>query len=73
MLCDPLRRLAYVDNLNLYSELHERFPNFNEVINFYEINAIALKRLDQPFKAIPVLLQGNPGLGKTYFVSELAR
>lgn len=72
-LWDPIRTLATVDNLNVFSEMYERFPNFSEVIQFYEINAIALKRLDQPFEAIPVLLQGDPGLGKTYFVSELAR
>ena len=72
-LWDPVRRLACVDNLSVFTELYERFPNFSEVINFYEINAIALKRLDQPFEANPVLLQGEPGLGKTYFVSELAR
>ena len=72
-LWNPVRNLACIHNLNVFSELHERFPNFNEVINYYENNAIALKRLDQPFEAIPVLLQGDPGLGKTYFVSELAR
>ena len=72
-LWDPVRSLACVDNLDVFTELQERFPNFSEVIQFYEVNAIALQRLDQPFEAIPVLLQGDPGLGKTYFVSELAR
>ena len=72
-LWDPLRNLACVNNLSVFSELYERFPNFIEVIQFYEVNAIALKRLNQPFEAYPVLLQGDPGLGKTYFVSELAR
>ena len=72
-LWDPVRSLACVDNLNVFAELQERFPNFSEVIRFYEVNAIALQRLDQPFEAVPVLLQGDPGLGKTYFVSEIAR
>lgn len=72
-LWDPVRSLACVDNLSVFSELYERFPNFSEVIQFYEVNAIVLKRLDLPFEAFPVLLQGDPGLGKTYFVSEFAR
>lgn len=72
-LWDPSRDLASIDNLNVFQELYEKFPNFSDVIEFYEINALALNKLKQPFEAIPVLLQGDPGLGKTYFASELAR
>ena len=39
-LWDPVRSLACVDNLNVFTELYERFPNFSEVISFYEINAM---------------------------------
>lgn len=72
-LWDPSRSIASVENLNVFQELYEKFPNFADVIQFYETNAQALHKLKQPFEAIPVLLQGDPGLGKTYFASELAR
>lgn len=72
-LWNPIRELATVENVEVFSNLYERFPNFREVIQFYEINALALKRLNEPYEAMPVLLQGDPGLGKTYFASELAR
>ncbi len=56
-----------------FDELRLRFPQFEEVIDFYENTVISLARLSLPFEIPPVLLQGDPGLGKTYFASELAK
>lgn len=72
-LWDPERELKIVDNPNGFAELRERFPNFIEVVDLFEANAIALSKVNQPFEAQPVLLCGEPGLGKTLFASELAR
>lgn len=72
-LWDPERELKIVDNLKGFAELRERFPNFSEVVDLFEANAIALSKVNQPFEAQPVLLCGEPGLGKTLFASELAR
>jgi ATP-dependent Lon protease len=72
-LWDPERELKIVDNLKGFVELRERFPNFSEVVDLFEANAIALSKVNQPFEAQPVLLCGEPGLGKTLFASELAR
>lgn len=55
-----------------FKSLHQRFPQFKEVIDFYENTIITMARLNLPFEIPPVLLQGDPGLGKTYFASELA-
>lgn len=63
---------AVSDNVEL-DALHQRFPQFAEVIDFYENSIISLARLDLPFEMQPILLQGDPGLGKTYFASELAK
>lgn len=49
------------------------FPQFEEVIDFYENTVITFARLSLPFEIPPVLLQGDPGLGKTFFSSELAK
>ncbi len=72
-LWDPTRTLDSVSELSVFASLYARFPNFSEVIEFYELHAQALHYENQPFEVPPVLLQGDPGLGKTYFVSELAK
>ncbi len=72
-LWDPKRDLKIVDNLKGFQNLRERFPNFAEVVNVYEANAIALSKVNHPFEAQPVLLTGEPGLGKTLFAAELAK
>lgn len=72
-LWDPKRDLKIVDNLKGFQNLRERFPNFAEVVNVYEANAVALSKVNQPFEAQPILLCGEPGLGKTLFAAELAK
>lgn len=72
-LWDPKRDLKIVDNLKGFQDLRKRFPNFAGVVDIYEANAIALGKVNQPFEAQPILLCGEPGLGKTLFASELAR
>ncbi|MGB7816655.1 MAG: AAA family ATPase [Methylotenera sp.] len=67
------RELAIVTNLEVFNDLKSKFPNFIEVIELYEANAIGLSKMGLPFEAPPILLQGEPGLGKTLFASELAR
>lgn len=69
----PERELAMLSNVEIFQELKNRFPHFIEVIELLECNAIALSRLELPFECPPLLLLGDPGLGKTYFFGELAR
>lgn len=69
----PERPLASVTNLAGFADLRVRFPNFSEVIDVYESNAIGLAKFELPFEATPILLSGEPGLGKTYFASELGK
>lgn len=72
-LWNPERTLRPV-SLNIdFENLRLRFPQFDEVIVLYENSVITLARLGLPFKVPPVLLLGDPGLGKTYFTSELAK
>ena len=67
------RELAVVTNLEVFNDLKLRFPNFIVAIELYESNAIGLAKMGLPFEAPPLLLSGEPGLGKTLFASELAR
>lgn len=72
-LWQPERELAVLSNIEIFQELKSRFPHFIEVIELLESHAIALCKLELPFECPPILLQGDPGLGKTYFFGELAR
>lgn len=56
-----------------FRSINQRFPQFEEVTDFYENTIISLARLNLPFEIPPVLLQGDPGLGKTFYASELAK
>lgn len=72
-LWNPERILRAVSENVDFSGLRQSFPQFEEVIEFYENSIISLARLNLPFEVPPILLQGDPGLGKTYFASELAK
>jgi len=56
-----------------FNSLRLGFPQFDEVTDFYENTIISLARLNLPFEIPPILLQGDPGLGKTFYASELAK
>lgn len=72
-LWNPERTLGKVPEHVDLSGLRKSFPHFEEVIDFYENSIISLSRLNFPLEVPPILLQGDPGLGKTYFASELAK
>lgn len=72
-LWNPERAMRLVSSEIDFNNLSQRFPQFKEVIDFYKSSVIALTTLNLPFEIPPVLLQGDPGLGKTYFTSELAK
>ena len=72
-LWNPQRTVITVPGNVDLSKLRQNFPHFSEVIDFYENSIITLDRLGLPFEVPPVLLLGDPGLGKTYFNSEFAK
>lgn len=73
LLWNPKRQLQLVSADVDFSSLRLNFPQFEEVIEFYENTAISLARLGLPFEIPPILLEGDPGLGKTFFASELCK
>lgn len=72
-LWTPERPLSVVTNIEGIKDLRIRFPNFSEVLDNYEANAIGLSKYELPFESSPILLNGEPGLGKTVFASELSK
>ena len=57
-----------------FATLRTNFPNFGEVLDALECELI-LSTVQPPdrFRVAPLLLAGNPGIGKTLLASELAK
>lgn len=72
-LWDPERELRAVSAQCDFLILRQRFPQFSEVIDFLENAVISMAHMGLPFEVPPILLQGDPGLGKTFFASEFAK
>lgn len=64
-----------VENISVFDQLEKEFPNFIEVINLYKgFFVLNASRNYKNYKAPrPLLLLGNPGIGKTRFVKKLAK
>lgn len=54
------------------NKLRHNFPNFEEVITAIEDYSILNQLGDNHFYIPPSLLVGDPGIGKTFFLSELS-
>lgn len=72
-LWNPERKLKRVSTNADFANLRQNFPQFNEVIDYFENTVVGLSKLSLPFEIPPVLLLGDPGLGKTYFANELCK
>lgn len=71
------QKRVYKNNLtiNKLNALNKECPNFTEVIEYLKQNLIISKKskINKPFKYMPMLLVGPPGVGKTHFAIELAK
>lgn len=55
-----------------FTTLINEFPNFEEVVHYYK-SQFRLKNLSGKTRINPILLLGEPGIGKTYFAQKLAQ
>lgn len=68
----PERLLSKVSNDIDFEYLDACFPNFSEVTNYFKKQILLSNKLNSHFKSSPVLLLGDPGLGKTLYANHLA-
>lgn len=61
-----------IDDETIFDQLLAEFPNFEEVIRFYK-SQFRLKKLSGKSRINPILLLGEPGIGKTHFAKKLAQ
>lgn len=68
------RPLASADGVSrALNDLLDTFPHFEEVVTHIRDHAVLQSAGDGTFWIPPLLLLGGPGIGKTFFLSELAR
>lgn len=66
-----------VKDYSIFDNVLEKAPNFSEVIKYFKgsfvLNQSRAKLEDSYLVTTPILLLGNPGIGKTYFAKTLAK
>lgn len=67
-----IRKKLHIEDESFFNDLEIKFPNFKEVINYYK-GQFRLKDLSGKNYIPPILLLGDPGIGKTLFAKELAQ
>jgi MoxR-like ATPase len=67
-----LKSNLILDNYDFFDTLQQEFPNFKEVSRFYK-GQFKLKKLTGKTHIQPVLLLGEPGIGKTFFAKKLSQ
>lgn len=69
------KSVLQVNDFSGFDQLEKEFPNFQEVINLYKgFFILNSSRSEKNYQAPrPLLLLGNPGIGKTRFAKRLAQ
>lgn len=69
----PYRRFSFEEEVPIKLEqLKTKVPNFTGVID-YVMDALSLAiRYQKPIRITPMLLVGDPGIGKSYFTNQLS-
>lgn len=69
------KKALYPKDFSIFDELDKELPNFKEVTEFYRGSfALNQSRSMSEYQAPrPVLLLGNPGIGKTHYAKKLAK
>lgn len=72
-LCQPKLMLhASQKHVDAVAQLHGKLPNFGGVIDYVLRKLEAQRLCDSPIRFSPLLLVGDPGVGKSYFCRQLA-
>lgn len=67
-----LRRVANPESVQALEPLYRSHPNFKAVIDLVRNQLLLAKNAGRPPRIPPLLLDGEPGLGKTHFASQIA-
>jgi hypothetical protein len=69
----PIKKpLVRVEDESFFTTLEETMPNFKQVIDYYK-GQFRQNYYSNKTRITPVLLLGEPGIGKTHFAKQLAK
>lgn len=66
------RFLVQVSNLDMLEPLYKLMPNFSDVLDRVKRSMIISITAGEPITLPPIILLGEPGVGKTFFAETLA-
>jgi ATP-dependent Lon protease len=74
---NPNKPIIDISDYSIFEELTKKAPNFKDVADYFKgcfiLNHFKMKQ-EEPYQApLPILLLGDPGIGKTFFAKELAK
>ena len=71
-LCEEKSLVGARDaHVKAVAELHDKLPNFSPVIDYLRRKLQAQQLCGNPIRMPPILLVGDPGVGKSYFCRKL--
>lgn len=65
--------LKFNSDFNKLEKLNIDFPHFKKVTNYIKKILIISNKYNKPIKFEPILIVGNSGLGKTFYIEELTK
>ena len=68
----PKKPILKIKNEDFFNELEKKQPNFKEIIEYYK-GQFRQNYYGNKKRINPILLLGEPGIGKTYFSKQLAK
>lgn len=74
---NPNKPIINIPNYSIFDDLTKTSPHFQDVANYYKgsfiLNHFKVKNNEDYSAPLPLLLLGDPGIGKTFFAKELAK
>jgi ATP-dependent Lon protease len=69
----PFKENLHISDFSIFDSLKSQFPNFSQVIDYY-IGSFFFSQSKKSYSTPkPILLLGDPGLGKTFFSKKFAQ
>jgi ATP-dependent Lon protease len=74
---NPDKPIIDIQDYSIFDEITKKAPNFKEALDYFKgsfvLNHFKMKQKESYQAPLPLLLLGDPGIGKTFFAKELAK
>lgn len=74
---NPNKPIIDISDYSIFDEITKKAPNFKDVADYFKgcfiLNHFKMEQQESYQAPLPILLLGDPGIGKTFFAKELAK